>query len=289
MKATISLILGLLSSLLRVESRNTNINLAPQQEEGYAGVSTFATAAAPAPPTNVKLAYHGGQLTSGNVNFQVVYVGSAPPDPAFQANVTQFLTDLPQITSFWSVMPQYSTQAKASITGVAGVTNKQWNVTSGTLQTADIDKYIASTFAGTKFTTSDIIIFMLAPDMGMAMSSIYQGKQQTASTCVDFCGVHMTTGTTNMVAYAVLPSFTGWPCNVGCHATGASGGLDPFQATTLTLGHELAELFTDTFPNLNTTKPGFFVDTAGTFNGMEIGDICQNYAVKSPTADGSKF
>ncbi|TPX31557.1 hypothetical protein SmJEL517_g05142 [Synchytrium microbalum] len=92
-----------------------------------------------------------------------------------------------------------------------------------------------------------------------------------------------------IVPYAVIPSFTGWPCNVGLSCTAASGGLDPFQATTLTLSHELAEMFTDTFVNLNTTKPGFFVDTPGTYQGQEIGDICQNYAVKSATADGGKL
>ena len=46
----------------------------------------------------------------------------------------------------------------------------------------------------------------------------------------------------NAVPYAVIPSFQSWPCNANCFATPMAGNLTNFQASTLVLSHELAEV-----------------------------------------------
>ncbi|TPX40970.1 hypothetical protein SeMB42_g02151 [Synchytrium endobioticum] len=261
-----------------------------QLDQGIASLNVRAGAQASAvpavkgagnapPPTNVQAVYHKGQLTSGNVNFHVVYVGaSAAADTALQQGVSQFLTDMPAIKSFWSVFDQYS--QSGPLTGVAGVNTTTWVLPAGTLMDKDVNAYVQTNYIakGTKFTAADVMIFMLSSEIGFIQNGTIGGQMQTAAGCIDFCGIHLVAGSQgNAVPYAVIPSYQSWPCNAGCYATPSSGNLTTMEATTLVLSHEISEVFTDTYEGTNGGGEGWFVEQKGPYQGMELADICQAY------------
>ncbi|TPX40971.1 hypothetical protein SeMB42_g02150 [Synchytrium endobioticum] len=228
-------------------------------------------------PGSVK--YHGGRLTSGNLNFHVVYASSQPAEPTFMPQIEQFIKDLPKIGSFWNVFGQYSGQANASLTGVASVVSRTWKVYSGTLFEKDIETYIKANYLskGVTFGVSDVLVFLLGSDVGFVQMGAAEGQAGMSASCIGFCGVHLVGGEMgNAVPYAVIPSFEAWPCNSACYTTPTRGNLTNFQATTLVLSHEISEIFTDTYENKFGLGYGFFVDTPGEYEGYELADVCQH-------------
>ena len=111
-------------------------------------------------------------------------------------------------------------------------------------------------------------------------------RQGGATSCVQFCAYHGTTGSTfnsKHLAYGVMPDFGSTSgCSSGC------GGGSEFQNITSVSSHEMAETVTDVDVGLATAfiPPLAWYDpnSSDKDGGGEIGDICngQQSAVTTP-------
>ncbi|TPX44694.1 hypothetical protein SeLEV6574_g04344 [Synchytrium endobioticum] len=241
-------------------------------------LATLLTALCLPRTSATELVYTGGQLSTGDIAFHVIYVNYSP-SPAFTRNISNFLADMPAIEPFFAVMNEYLPAAGSLLTGVACVSSTEWTAPSTNLTEPAVQAYIAG--LGMSFTPSDVLLFMLAPDTQMAI--VDNGR--TAMSCREWCGVHLVAGSkNNFVPYAVIPSF-GSQCKK-CSAPGLPKTGNPvWDLTTFVIHHEAAELFTDTYENATPALGAGFVNKGNGPGdkqaGLEIGDLCQDFSYTS--------
>ena len=247
------------------------VNVVPLSGGRVAGGVVGPIGAAPAVGGAPQLTYRGGPLIT-NVKLVGVYWGSAWSGAQQQQGVSRtaidnFLGDL-AMSAYIDLLAEYS---------VSGMT-----IARGTFQ----GSVIVGTDPGAQVSDGDIQALLqqrmadgtLPPWDANTLFAVFLPSGTTvtqggSASCQTFCGYHDAivdpTSNAPLAYYCVLP----YPDCSGCMQSADGSTLQPFDALTSVISHEVAEAITDPVPG-----SGWYDDQNG-----EIGDIC---AWQLATMDG---
>jgi hypothetical protein len=201
-------------------------------------------------PTGAHLSYQGGPLLQ-NVQIYTIFWGSLWGS---NASSQQMMANLNQFFSAIVVSPLLDQLAEYNVPGQAighgsflGTQVISANAPSGSISDSAIQAQLLKWIKAKtvpKNTANTLYFIYLDP----GVVSVLGGSKS----CQNYCGYHNNIG---KVYYAVMP----YPTCTGC-----LGGMQAFEALTVTSSHEMCEAITDPVPG-----SGWYDNTNG-----EIGDIC---------------
>lgn len=245
------------------------VNIVPLRGHKVSGRTVGPIGLAPAVGTP-QLTYRGGPLIT-NVKLFGVYWGSAwgaaQTPTVSRTTIDNFLGDL--VTSAYiDLLSEYSVSGLTIARGAY-----QGSVVLGTDPGAQVDDSAIQSLIQQRIADGTIPPWDANTLYAVFTPSGTTVTQGGSASCQTFCGYHNAVLDPNTNAalayYCVLP----YPDCSGCMQAADGSTLQPFDALTSVISHEVAEAITDPIPGA-----GWYDDQNG-----EIGDIC---AWQLTTVDG---
>jgi hypothetical protein len=201
----------------------------------------------PAAPSAPQLTYRGGPLLTG-VQVVTVFWGSTwESEQTLVDQINAFYDTILQ-SAYMDTLAEYSVQGHTIGHGTRAGTFTITTPRPGRSVTdAAIQRFLHHNIGTVLPQPTSNTLYVLYLPSG---TSVSMGGGRS---CTAFCGYHDSIG--SAIFYGVLP----YP---GC--SGCLGGMQAFEALTVTSSHELAEAITDPVPGT-----GWYDDVNG-----EIGDVC---------------
>jgi hypothetical protein len=204
-----------------------------------------------APEATAKLTYRGGPLITSVEVFAMYWGAGWEKAPASELGlrIGQFLGDIVS-SALIDQLAEYNVPGyrigHGKLSGILNVTTPApgSSVDDSAIQSM-VQNQITSNSAVPKPGPNTLYFIFLPPGV--------QVTQGGSASCQVFCGYHDSIA--SQTFYAVMP-YPGCP--------GCTGGMDVFNALTVTASHELCEAITDPIPG-----QGWYDDQNG-----EIGDFC---------------